>query len=449
MKSKTLAITTVALITAAAFILTAGLSLLNGSAVGEALISSESALPDASEAVVTELPEVDPDAGVPAEDQPENGVIADDMPMLDAEGIDESGDNAQEDGNGRDEILDRDAFDGVIAIDIYAQSTAEYVGQVIIDSEEAYSRLEELFYEYAENRTYLFDPNYGTVSSEHWLPKAKYRIEVMAGSIFAYSYGVENNTVMESLQSGVTFAGGDEVIAFIDSLIADEIDAIENGINKKPNPQNAIVEVEKLLQYWCGGYNEVLGTDLPAHGRKTPRFPYKQGANEEGLYDMVLVDVYEHSTGKLVGRIDLSTTKNFNAVHEAADVYFNGAISSNDPDYADREQCVLPNADYRIEIFAFTANEFGGYRDGLFLAYSYNLGEGAVGDKFELVQIGMSFNGGAQLTAALDALIEAGMQDISAGNGVIPEIAASALSRCEDCWKVNGRYSERFPYISE
>lgn len=459
MKSRTLAIATAAIITAAAFILTAGLSLLNGSAIDESLIPTESALPDASETVDSAVPEADkpvedaPVEDAPIEDAPVEDAPVEDAPVEDAPVEDTPVEDDNEENVEMDEVLDRDAFNGCITVDIYEQNTAHYVGQVIIDDDEAYARLHELFSEYAENRVQLFNPNVGGVSSEHWLPRGEYRIEVMAGSIFAYSYAgdivIENNTVMESLQSGVTFTGGEKVIEFINSLIVDEIAAIKAGTNTMPNPKNAIVETEKLMQYWCGGYNEALGQDVPGCGRPTPRFPYKTGANEDGEFDIVLVDVYEHSTGKLVGRINLSSTANVITVNKAADAYFDGPIGYNDPDYVDPALCNLPNGDYRIEIFSFTANEYGGYSGGLFMAYTYNLGEGAVGDRFELVQIGMTFNNGECVTSVLDTLIESGMQAIAEGNGEIPEVAASALSRCEDYWATQGRYSERFPYIAE
>ncbi len=410
---------TAAIITTAAIILTSGLALLHGDAIEETAIPNESAVPEsenASPEVETAIPDDEPSA----EETP--------------------------DGESEEVVVDRDTYNGCITIDIYEHATGKYVSQVIVDSAEAYAKLGELVEECYTNRVQLFNPNVGSATREHWLPSSQYRIEVMAGTIFAYSYGVENNTVFESLMSGVTFSGGEAIIGYIDSLIADEISALRRGVKKGyPDHKASIVEVEKFIAYWEGEYNETLDTYIPGVGRHTPRFPYAHNVNEEGHIDTVLVDVYEHATGKLVGRIDISSTDNYQAICETVDKHFDPS-KELDPDVLGKD-AVLPEAKYRIEIYAFSKGEYGGYSGGLFVAYSYE--NGGVGDVFELVQIGLAFGGAEEMIKALDALIADGMAEIEAGNGVIPEKAGCDISSCTSYWESQGRYSERFPYIAE
>lgn len=408
MKSRTLVMITAAIISAAAIILTSGLALLHGDAIEEVPVPNESAVPEAENAA----PETEADAP----EDTENAVI------------------------------DRDTYNGCITIDIYEHATGKYVSQVIVDSAEAYAKLGELVEECYANRVQLFNPNVGSATREHWLPSSEYRIEVMAGTLFAYSYGVESNTIFESLQSGITFSGGEAIISYIDSLIADEISALRNGEKKDaPDPKCSIVELEKLIAYWEGEYNEVLDTYIPGVGRLTPRFPYANNVNEEGHIDTVLVDVYEHATGKLVGRIDVSSTANYQMVCETVDKHFD-PLKKLDPDVLGKD-AVLPEAKYRIEIYAFSKGEYSGYSGGLFVAYSYE--NGAVGDVFELVQIGLAFGGAEEMIKSLDALIADGMAEIEAGNGVIPAEEGCDISRCTRYWESQGRYSERFPYIAD
>lgn len=397
---------TTAIISVAAIILTSGLALLHSDAIEESLIPNESAVPETDAGAV--------DGDTPAEDADED-------------------------------VTDRDTYNGCITIDIYEHASGNYVSQVIVDSEEAYARLEELVAECYENRTQLFEPHCTSGTSEYWLPESEYRIEVMAGTIFAYSYGVENNTVFESLQSGITFSGGEAIIGYIDSLIADEIAAVKAGTASAPDPKASIVELEKFITYWEGGYNEVLDTYIPGVGRYTPRFPYKDNVNSEGHIDTVIVDVYEHATGKLVGRIDLSSTENFQLVHSLVNEHFDSS-KALDPEIVGEEAAVLPEALYRVEIYAYSKGEYGGYNSGLFVAYSYE--NGAAGDVFELVQIGLAFSGAEEMIKSLDALIADGMAEIAAGNGVIPEEKGCDITKCTRYWEKIGRYSERFPYLA-
>ena len=258
MKTKKIIFSTLSLIMIMTLTLCFGLSFIYASAIGEDPIKEESFLPE--NLVVSE------------KEQPNMHEKLDEG-LIDNNEVTPNGDqlDIQAPSLGNE---DRDYYTDCITIDIYEQATGKYVGQIIVDSEEHYSKLYELFYDYAMNRTETFKPNIETSQEKHWLPKSKYRIEVMAGSIFAYSYGVDNNTMIESLQSGCTFFGGEKVIEFIDSLVVDTIAKIENGNYTLPNEKTSIVEIEKLTLYWNGGYHDILGTFLPANNRLTPRFPY-------------------------------------------------------------------------------------------------------------------------------------------------------------------------------
>ena len=258
MKQKNIILTTIALIVAMTLSLSLGLTMLHATATGNDPISNESFFPEKPDLPEKEQPNMHEDLDEGLRD---NNTVT-------PEGNQENNSSTSEKKDNKDQ------YSRCIVIDIYKHSNGEYVGQVIIDSEESYSTLSDLFYDYATNRKETFIPNVETSNKEHWLPESKYRIEVMAGSIFAYSYGVENNTMMETLQCGLTFFGGEKVIEFIDSFIKEEIAKIESGNYVSPNEKNSIAEIEKLTQYWYGGYHEILGTYLPENGRLTPRFPY-------------------------------------------------------------------------------------------------------------------------------------------------------------------------------
>lgn len=258
MKQKNITLTSMAIIFIMALTLIVGLSMLHVSATGDSLIPTESFIPDSPIIIEKDQPNMHEDL--------DKGLIDNNM-------VTPEGDQIDEDIQVKDENI-VNTFKKCIVIDIYEHETGEYVGQVVSYSQEEYEKLGILFQEYAEIRTNSFIPNVDVVTEDHWLPKSKYRIEVMAGSIFAYSYGIENNNMMETLQCGMTFYGGEEVIKFIDSLIEDKIKEIENGETQSINEKNSIAEIEKLNLYWYGGYHDILGTYLPANNRLTPRFPY-------------------------------------------------------------------------------------------------------------------------------------------------------------------------------
>ena len=273
MKNKTLALITLSLITAAALVLTAGLSLLHGSATEnypipdtlQQLESVETA-PEVSEPTASE-----PTVSEPApEDEASEGADADiEIPSENTAFVYPEYAYTECDVNTA-YIDGSDRGHGVV-IDIYSHKTGELVGQLSFVSEEICNYIGELKME-------AFDP-----ANELWidrdkacvpLPEGDYRIEVYAGTWFAYTYG--NGDMFELTQCTLTFAGGEKLNGYIDFLISDLIADIEAGNVPAPDPQNA---VSKLLYgglegYWNGYYHEVIDRYIPAAGRFCERFPY-------------------------------------------------------------------------------------------------------------------------------------------------------------------------------
>lgn len=283
MKSKTLALITLSLITVAALVLTAGLSLIHGSATEDIFIPDGVQIPESS---VTESEVSEPEVSEP-ENAPETeqgnfmeDVIADIFPDASTDAENDTPADTEPTVYPEFEYTECDVnaayIDGSdrghgVVIDIYSHKTGELVGQLSFVSEEICNYLGELKME-------AFDP-----ANELWidrdkacvpLPEGDYRIEVYAGTWFAYTYG--NGDMFELTQCTLTFAGGEKLNGYIDFLISDLIADIEAGNVPAPDPQSA---VSKLLYgglegYWYGYYCEEIDRFIPAAGRFCERFPY-------------------------------------------------------------------------------------------------------------------------------------------------------------------------------
>ena len=282
MKSKTLALITLSLITVAALVLTAGLSLLHGSATEDIVIPDGVQMPESS---------VTGSAVSDSASEPENATDGEQSDVISDVIADISPDVSTDVENNTTSEIEPNVYpeyaytecdvntayiDGSdrgygVVIDIYSHKTGELVGQLSFVSEEICNYIGEL-------KTEEFDP-----ANELWidrdkacvpLPKGDYRIEVYAGTWFAYTYG--NGDMFELTQCTLTFAGGEKLNGYIDFLISDLIADIEAGNVPAPDPQNA---VSKLLYgglegYWNGYYCEAIDRYIPAAGRFCERFPY-------------------------------------------------------------------------------------------------------------------------------------------------------------------------------
>ncbi len=308
MKSKTLALITAALITASALILTAGLSLLNTSAIDESL--AESTADNGS--FGAEIDEGAADENYPViEDDPIEGAPTDEIPAYDPPAVEEDGFEEEEpeafppitenypvieddpiEGAPTDEIPaypayeytvgdprnvyvgggegDVDVSKGVV-IDVYSHKTGKLVGQLAFTSEEITSYISSLMRdEFKPENELWIEQEISCVA----LPEGDYRIEVYAGTWFSYTYGTSG--IFELTQCTLTFSGGEKLTGYIDFLIADLIADIEAGNVEAPAPEMAVSKLEYggLEGYWEGYYNEVCDMYIPGAGRWCERFPY-------------------------------------------------------------------------------------------------------------------------------------------------------------------------------
>ncbi len=238
MKNKTLIIVTASIITVTAVILTAGLSLLHSSAIENEPTPMESVIPVSQEV----------------------------EPII-------------EEASQEQKLAENVLYYKDMVFDIYEQETGKLVGQVVVTDDDIYTQCGELYIASRENgRITAFDPN-DENSQPVYLPKAKYRVEAHSmglvkdrdngnissqGGYFeiAFSYGAEG-IMCEFLQTGLTFYTSQEFMNAVNSIVANEIAAIEAGTAEAPETEMmSIVGYDKEDGYW----NKI--------GRYTPRFPY-------------------------------------------------------------------------------------------------------------------------------------------------------------------------------
>ena len=298
MKNRTLALITAAIITAAALILTASLSLLTSSADSESSVVSvaeggfEAAEPEANEVIgenhpvieegpLTDIPAYDPETAAPEADNApldEETVTPEDA-IIDGETVPTETAPAYEypvfdyvEGDARNVYVGGgEHVDKGVVIDVYSHKTGKLVGQLAFTSQEITSYISSLMREEfkPENELWI-EQEVSCVA----LPEGDYRIEVYAGTWFSYTYGTSG--IFELTQCTLTFSGGEKLTGYIDFLIADLIADIEAGNVEAPDPEMA---VSKLIYagiegYWEGYYNEVCNMYIPGEGRWCERFPY-------------------------------------------------------------------------------------------------------------------------------------------------------------------------------
>lgn len=294
MKNKTLAITATAILTAAAIVLTVGLSLFNTSAIGEILENSGilNQEPNVDTDVVPEVmpelepeiipddvplpdntPEPDAEAEEAIEPNVDISVVPEVMPQLDAQPQYEYPHYGYTVGDARDVYVGggEDVNKGVV-IDVYSHKTGKLVGQLAFTSQEICSYISNLVREDFEPANELWIDREAKICQP--LPQGEYRIEVYAGTWFSYTYG--KGEIFELTQCTLTFTGGEKITGYIDMLIADLIADIEAGNVEAPAPEMAVSKLiyRGLEGYWEGYFVEELGYSIPGAGRFCERFPY-------------------------------------------------------------------------------------------------------------------------------------------------------------------------------
>ncbi len=256
MKNKTLVLITVSLILVSVIILTACLSLLHGSADETEPTPIESVIPLSEEAnsVIDEQPEtqIEPETSM----ESVNNIVF------------------QKD-------LENALYYKDMVFDIYDQATGKFVGQVIVTDDDLYEEYGKLYR--ASRDTCLkqaFDPH-DENSQPVYLPKTKYRVEAHGfklltireennvachGGTFEIAFSYDSDEcIAEFLQTGLTFYCSQEFMDAVNSIVAEEIQAIEAGTASTPE-----IETMDLIGYdEEDGYWDVIG-------RYLPRFPYLQ-----------------------------------------------------------------------------------------------------------------------------------------------------------------------------
>lgn len=275
MKNKTLILITASIITVTAIILTAGLSLLHGSAIeNEPTPEIQSGTPISEPLEVidpTEKPEAAPDDEIPVQEENEEEQVE----LV---------------KTCKDENCDYPyhfRYDVVVAI--YEHATGKLVSQKIYTEDQIWDDINLLHQGVYTRGECIYDPagKYASNETPVYLDKAKYRVEVFAiwfadeyGSgelAFAYSYGADSD-VMEMWASGILYTGGDLFIEYVDNLIADQMAELEAGKTVAPAAEDEITsiigfDIVKIPVFpysqsvWTGDFFEPFG-------RKTERFPY-------------------------------------------------------------------------------------------------------------------------------------------------------------------------------
>ena len=314
MKNRTLALITAAIITAAALILTASLSLLTSSADSESSVVSiaeggfEAAEPEANEVIgenypvieegpLTDIPAYDPETAAPEADNapldeetvtPEDALIDGEtvyadttLPALDTLEVVATSDELGTDSPGFEYVLRKD-----IVIDVFEHKTGKLVGQVWLTEDELYDEFCRTFDADFDYTAGLFDPN-DPDDVPVYIPEATYRVEFhwvnrltatasgCSGSL-AFSYGVEDNEIYEFTQTGYSLANGETVIAFMESLVAEKIAQLENGVIDDLAAEDSfahIIGFDGENSCW-NGTTLSTGEFLPGAPRYAERFPY-------------------------------------------------------------------------------------------------------------------------------------------------------------------------------
>lgn len=314
MKSKTLAIITAALITAAALVLTVSLSLLNGAAIdiSDALVSAaDPALDDgiADDDVAFEVNtedeinveinnDVDEEIFVTPEDQPIVDEPIVDEPTVDENTVDEPAvdlgnpvfaPSTEWKGGELTEGHCAPYFIYDVVVQVYEHATGKLISQTIYMDDQVWEDINQLHLDVYQQGNLVYEPD-DKDAVPVGIPNGKYRVEVYAiwyadnggcGSLFfAYTYGT--NELMEVWKHGQLHSGAQDFIAYVDALIADEMALVEAGQGNIPAPTDDVTyicgfgadKVSLTAFNWNGDYHKIFEP-----GRGVARFPYLETEN--------------------------------------------------------------------------------------------------------------------------------------------------------------------------
>lgn len=186
------------------------------------------------------------------------------------------------------------------------------------------------------------------------------------------------------------------------------------------------------------------------------------GTHEYVLWKDIVIDVFEHSTGKLVGQVWITDDGLYDEFCKTFDADFDYTAELFDPNDENATPVCLPEAKYRVEFYwveRSTARPSGCYGS---LAFSYGIENNEI---YEFTQTGYPLGNGETVIAFMESLVAEKIAQLE--SGVCDELEASdsfatviKLDGVDSYWNgttlptgefIEGvdRYTERFPYIAE
>lgn len=149
-----------------------------------------------------------------------------------------------------------------------------------------------------------------------------------------------------------------------------------------------------------------------------------EGHSAPCYIDDVVVAIYEHATGELVGQVtfrDDQVWKDVEELHRGVYTLGNCVYDNNDKDAV---PIAIPNGKYRVEVYAIWWADDGGCGT-LFFAYTYGTNE-----LLEMWKCGTLYSGGHEFIAYIDALIADEMAAIEAGTNTVPALEETVTYIC-------------------
>ncbi len=188
---------------------------------------------------------------------------------------------------------------------------------------------------------------------------------------------------------------------------------------------------------------------------------YDNPGFEYVIWKDIVIDVFEHKTGKLVGQVWLTEDELYNEFCKIFEADFDHTAGLFDPNNPEDVPVYIPEAEYRVEFYwvhRLTERASGCCGS---LAFSYGVENNEI---YEYTQTGYSLANGETVIAFMESLVAKKIAQLE--NGVIDELEAEesfahiiGFDGENSCW--NGttlstgefipgspRYAERFPYLA-
>lgn len=243
----------------------------------------------------------------------------------------------------------------------------------------------------------------------------------------------------------------------------------DNDVDEEAPVENEVpVENEAPIENESPIENEapVLDTRLPALDTLDV---VKEVSEHDGfvvweyvLWKDIVIDVYEHSTGKLVGQVWIDDDEIYSEFCKIFEEDFDYTAELFDPHDPDDVPVFLPEAKYRVEfswVERLTANASGSVGG---LAFSYGVENNEI---YEFYQTGYPLGNGETVIAYMESLVaekiaqlESGVNDdLEASDSFATIIGMDGEDGYWNGWtdpytgtRYEGveRYTERFPYIA-